>query len=526
MHKYLKEFQKRMEIFAVIDSIAKRRNRTDKIENLFEENQLDNIIMSVLVYIMDTTLTEEQECTQESIMQFISEILPAYGKKLSFNEIEELTRYIMKDILQNKGKKRNYEVMDYENGFKEVSVRLVTDKINKNNKVAFGLSKQGYDFLFRTKEVDDELGFEIEEIKLKMLIKKKDYQGAIRQSKDMLGMLMKKKIELVQFEEKLKKDINEISNSEYEELINNTNSVIQDEYKEMKEIEELITKAKEHLEQEEKIHQELDEKIKKAKSEVYTITKNVRKALSYQRQILIQAQNLKKLYLRTLEDTISFSNKKRYNFEEGMLQLLEKKEISSIDEITDIYEKLLNPLFIARAKKRLNLNLIYDSQSKIKEQQEEETIQDEEFEEDLRQKEEIERRNKIHIEIIEGIFKFISQGKNQFTFSEWFGSLEEEKKMQYAENKRVFLVMLKLYEIETISISEFLQEEAVNESGNGEFDLSYCLYQLLDIKEEKFDFDGFRVEKLEDIFKYSILKEEEKENIEINDIKFTIIGGK
>ena len=49
---------------------------------------------------------------------------------------------------------------------------------------------------------------------------------------------------------------------------------------------------------------------------------------------------------------------------------------------------------------------------------------------------------------------------------------------------------------------------------------------MLEVKEKDFEFDGFRVEKLDEIFKYSILKEEEKENIEINDIKFTIIGGK
>ena len=72
MQEYLKGFEKRMEFFAIVESIAKRRNRTDKIENLFEENQLDNIIMSVLVYIMEVTLTEEQECTLENIIQFVN----------------------------------------------------------------------------------------------------------------------------------------------------------------------------------------------------------------------------------------------------------------------------------------------------------------------------------------------------------------------------------------------------------------------------------------------------------------------
>ena len=80
MQEYLRGFEKRMEFFAIVESIAKRRNRTDKIENLFEENQLDNIIMSVLVYIMEVTLTEEQECTLENIIQFVKRILLYYKK--------------------------------------------------------------------------------------------------------------------------------------------------------------------------------------------------------------------------------------------------------------------------------------------------------------------------------------------------------------------------------------------------------------------------------------------------------------
>lgn len=525
MLEYLKGFEKRMEFFAIVESIAKRRNRTDRIENLFEENQLDNIIMSVLVYIMEVTLTEEQECTIESIIQFVKQILPLYNKQVSIQEAEEITRYIVKDILQNKGTIRNYQVMDYENSYKEISVRLISDKINDNNKIVYELTKQGYDFLFRTKEVEDELGFQIEEIKLKMLIKKKNYKEAIKQSKELIAKLKAKKKDFLQFEEKLKSNINEITSEKYEELVNNTNQLLQEEYEEMKQIDELITKSKQHLEEEEKLHNELDENIKKAKIEVYTISKNVKTALRYQRQILIQVQNLKKLYLQILEDTMSFIQKKRYNFEETILKPLEKKEIKDTDQINEIYEKLVNPLFIVGMKKRLNLNLLYDSQSKIKEQQEEYERQEEEIEDNQKQKEEIQKRNQIHIEIVESIFNYITQEKKEFTFSEWFENLNEDKKEEYSQNKMVFLVILKLFEIEKISISEFFKEEAVNETCNGEFDLSYCLYKILKEKGRRYPFDSIKIEKLDTIFKHCIEDGELKETIETNDVKFVVLGG-
>lgn len=104
MIEYLQGFDKRMEFFAIVESIAKRKNKSEKIEELFEKNELDNLIMSVLVYIMETTLTEEKECTLENIIQFVRDILPNYKKQFSIQETEEITRYMVKDILQNKGK--------------------------------------------------------------------------------------------------------------------------------------------------------------------------------------------------------------------------------------------------------------------------------------------------------------------------------------------------------------------------------------------------------------------------------------
>jgi len=524
MIEYLRGFEKRMEFFAIVESIAKRRNKTDKIENLFEENQLDNIIMSVLVYIMEVTLTEEQECTLESIVQFVKTILPYYKRKASFDEAKEITRYIVKDILQNKGNKREYQVMSYENGYKAIPIRLVTDKINENNKIIYELTKQGYDFLFRTKEVEDELGFEIEEIKLKMLIKKKNYQGAISQSREIIRRLRNQKIEFLQFEDRLKSNINDISSMEYENLVNKNNSIMQEGYEEMKKIDDLISKAKEHLEEEEKKHEELDENIKKAKREVHTISQNVKQALRYQRQLLTQGQALKKLYLQILEDTMSFSRKKRYNFEEQILKPLEKMKLKETKQIYEIYEGLVNPLFLAGAQKRLNLNLLYDSQSKIKAVEEDFARQGEEYEDNEKQREEIQRRNEIHVEIIEELFDYINEERESFNFSEWFSQLEEEKKLRYAENKRVFLILLKLFEIENISISEFLGEEAVNENCNGEFDLSYALYQILILKKRKFNFDGIKIERLNNSFKFCTQNEDMKEEIEISDMEITRIG--
>lgn len=494
-------FSKRMEFFAIADSIANRKNTSDKIESLFQGNSMENLIISILVYIMETTLTEEEECTIENIAIFVKKILPYYNIKNI--DIKELTRYIIKDILQNKGQNRYYEVMNYETQTKEkLNVRLISDKLNDENQVIYELTKQGYDFLFRTKEVDDELGFKLEEIKLKMLIHKKNYKKAMETSKDLIKRLKNKKIELNQFESNLRTNINNISGDMYDNLVNNTYKVLDDEYQEMTEIDDLIKESAKRISEEEELTGTLDEKSQKAKFEIWTISKNVKTALNLQRELLIQCKKTKKLYVDTLKESMQYSLVKTYNFKENIIQNLEK---ANFKDIPEIYVKLLEPLFMPRLTKSLNLNLIYSNQSKIKKEEDEEySIEQDILEEQTLIQERIERRNKAHIEVMRTLFEYAST-HNQFTLSQYLESLKENINLPIMlDEKLIFMQMLKLYATDGIDIEEWKKESLGNQTeANGEFDLSYCLQNLLNEDENLYNIKAIIVTKLDEKIKYT-----------------------
>ncbi len=202
MHEYLEKFQDRMQFIAVIHSIVNRKNTNLELEALFKEHELDNIIISVLVFIMEKTLTEDSECSLEDIGLYLRGILPDYNVYLSIEETERLTRYLIKDILQNKDERRTYGIMDYGKGMTSMNIRLIADSINDKRKITYRLTDQGYNFMFRTKEIDEELSFTIEELKLKLLIKNKNYKKGISQSKELIRMLVNKRNDLKQFETK------------------------------------------------------------------------------------------------------------------------------------------------------------------------------------------------------------------------------------------------------------------------------------------------------------------------------------
>ena len=135
MFEFLDRFEKRMEFVAAVDSVVNRLNKNNEIEQQFGPQEIDNLLFSVLVYIMERTLSEDHDCTLESISGFLGEILPSYGKHFSAAETDALARYLVKDILQNKGVKRTYKAMDYSAGFRELNARLIADGVNDHNQI-------------------------------------------------------------------------------------------------------------------------------------------------------------------------------------------------------------------------------------------------------------------------------------------------------------------------------------------------------------------------------------------------------
>ena len=82
MFDFLEGFQDRMEFAAIVDSIVNRKNTNIEIEGWFEKDELDNLFFSLLVYIMEQTLNENDDCTMDNIAVFLDNILPFYNKEI------------------------------------------------------------------------------------------------------------------------------------------------------------------------------------------------------------------------------------------------------------------------------------------------------------------------------------------------------------------------------------------------------------------------------------------------------------
>lgn len=228
---------------------------------------------------------------------------------------------------------------------------------------------------------------------------------------------------------------------------------------------------------------------------------------------------------------MEYSLVKTYNFKE---EILDKLELSNFNQIRDIYIKLLRPLFMPKVDKKLNLGLLYESQTPIIDKgQESYTVEQDILDKDEEIEQRKKRRNKSHIEVIQTLLEYASNHIDGFYFSEYIKYVEKNPNFgDMLEEKLIFMQMLKLYDIQIIDIDEWKNESQTNQlECNGEFDLDYCLKMIEYSNPNLFNIKNIVIKKSDKVFEYKyedtkqeneIIKNEFK-TIEITDLRFFVI---
>jgi len=530
--EFLDSFNKRMHITAVVDSIANRRNRDMEIEKLFEEKHFDNLVFSVLVYIMEKTLSDDSECDMTAIAAFLKSILPEfYHLEASNEKCRTIAEYIIKSVLQNDGVNTYFPVLDYSTGtWEQLRIRLIDDKVTETEegyRVTYTLTDQGYDFLFRTKEIEEDISFSVEEFKLRELLKRKNYKKALSQSINLIQMIRQKKKDIAQFMLKVRENIYDVDIGRFEELINSTYELLQEEYQTLDEISGMVKISQDNLIEEYRASGKANEDIRKAQKEIHQIRRNLSVTLSEQKDLILSRQNLSKIYLETIKEAFSFTIEKRFDFEKEIIRNLEK----CADDSIDMLWQLVNSLFMPNTRKHLNAGSIYEPQGIIKDNDEESDAQilQEDMSEDLERKR-IEEINDIYVEILERMIEFVVSRGGSSRLSGFIEHLRETPGLynRFCTKRLLFITILKLYDIGEIDIDSWREDkEYMMANSTGEFSLEYCLAMMQEGKNKLSEISKIMVRKTdEDIFAVDSLCRESdimiSEKIEVTDFLIEI----
>ncbi|HOJ10124.1 MAG TPA: hypothetical protein PK733_05975 [Clostridiales bacterium] len=527
MFDFLDNFKKRMEWMGIANSIINRKGKNTVLENLFEENELTNVIVSVLLFIMEKTLEENNECEMYHIENFLDELLRIYFfKPFSRKQIKDIAGYIIKDILQNNGVRYTYPVVNYENKkMDEITIRLIADKIideNNERKIVYMLTNQGYEFLFRMREIDEEIQLTIEQLKLKEYIKRKKFSSAVRQSVELISFVRQKKKDIENFILSIKQNIHNVDVEQYEVLIKSTYAMLTEEYETMEDIQKMIHMAEEKIKEEFQMSRDFEQRLVKAKAEIMEIHHNIGIVITEQRDLILNRYSLTDLYIDTIKKSFEFSFEKRYDFEETILLNLERYN-NTLDNCLCLFK----PLFLPNKKKMLGIGDIYESQIIYKEVQNQDAhvVNIDEYD-DSAEKERIREISDRYVDIMALIITEAIK-EDEICLSRILDDVRERNGEFYnriTEDRCIFLVALKLYDIGRIPMEEFYQSgKRVLLRPSEEFNIEYCLVGIKDMIDKVDTIKELIVEKTGNEINISLEKTEKVGKAEETEEKIKVI---
>ncbi|SFC50707.1 hypothetical protein [Clostridium uliginosum] len=512
------------------NSIAKGTWKKYGFEEGYEQ---DNLIFSVLLYIMEQSLKEEI-CTIDYIGNFIDEVNSLHFKKeITYEDCKELSEFIVNTILCDEGKAMYFKAFNFKLGeYESLNISFIKNKmeyIEGVRRVSYSLTDDGYSLLLSTLEIEENLQMTIHEIVFKMHLDKASYDKAVD---DIKSIFNKFRIRVQSMEEairKIKENPLSYSTKDYRNMMEGNLELLKDSKKKYIAHREFIQeKINDFIEKD--IHlKELDEEEKESLNNLKIIENYLSRTIDEDQRILKKHFDLKEIYGRELENISKMALIERFNFKSEVYN----KILDNPGKLDNI-EVFLRPLFKMTPKKIYNINKSLEYQKSIKEK----SLENDEFltfdEGDL-----LEEENKKKLERLEkykGVIEIIlelGRERGSISLGEINSLIKESEVLMNSliPSIQIFReVIIEMLKNRIIDIEEIREERKDTvESGEIEFQLNKSILEILDTNRSLKRISKIKVGKIIDNcdVKLEGLKDDNgvSRNFLCSDISFTIIEG-
>lgn len=497
----LQDFEKRMRFVNLIKYWLQRSKPTEIRELLHnDDDKTDNLILMVMVFIMDSTLRYGERCTKQDITAFLQELADVYDYEPESAKL--LADYIVTDVLQSGGKVRLFDTFQSgDEDFRDQSSLILLEQQSGS----YVLTNEAYEFLFRTKEIDNELDFSVNRFKLQEFIKRGNYGKALRESRELVSRVRNLKTRMDDFMLRCRTNISEVSIDEYEEIVMQVRDSFEDENKQLSDIRTLVS-AKFQAIADAQVN--LNDNIGQTEQEIREILENIDTVISEQSCVFNQKFSLSELYANLLDDSFSYLQAGRFDLEQELLLPLQKMQLQDSKNVGKLFAPLYRPSF----PHLFGIDFFYSRQNTIKETSRDDGI--EIISEDNAETA-ADIRNRRYVEIIKGLLSFANQNA-VFCFSDYLASLSKEQLQEQLQEKSLPDVMLKLYGMGEIDVAGWRSAQHDIIEPVGEFDLSYCLSEL---PQELVQMQMILIHKLDDVI---TLSDNAGNCIKINNFKIEV----
>ncbi len=459
-------FEKRMK-FINITQCFMRNSFPDHIRKMINGNSqiLTNIVIAVMVFIEEKTLGIHQNCSMSDIIEFIEGFSLFLPKEYNI-EPKQMARYIVIDILQNGGNPINYLTYDSEKSqFTSMTFRLLDE-----DKGRYYLTNDAFDFMFRTKEIESELDYSVTRFRMNEYMKRDNYIHAMEESRELIRRIRNMSNDMDSFIRMCRENISQIPEDRYEQIINRTSDLLDDEYKQLTDIQKSAQERKNNIQTatESGIGTEKIEPQYKALCE---IIRNIQTTVEEQRSLINKKQSVSNTYDMIIRDSFTVTDFEKINFEKDILRPLRQNNY----DISEMVNELMGIFRVPEFNKYFSIENFYMPQSRITENETQSGVDITEAEEYISDIAEI--RNQRHLSIVTLFFEYTKE-HSVFTIKEFVGSLSENIINELCKENSLPDVLVSLYAMQELDIDSWRKSERTSIIPDGEFELSWCLNEM------------------------------------------------